>query len=187
VLAHEWALRELTRNLLHNAIKHTPPGGRLAVRLVADVRSAALTVADSGPGIGAEQRQRLFQPFAAAGAAQWLGPGAGDLPRNRDQPARQHRTQQPPARRPHRRPGRRGAPAPAHPHEHEDTDTRTRLDKWLWAARFYKTRALAAGEIGHGRVSVNGQVAKASRELRVGDRVVMRQAGLERTVDRCSA
>jgi two-component system sensor histidine kinase TctE len=37
------------------------------VRLVADVRSAALTVADSGPGIGAEQRQRLFQPFAAAG------------------------------------------------------------------------------------------------------------------------
>jgi two-component system sensor histidine kinase TctE len=67
VQAHEWALRELTRNLLHNAIKHTPPGGRLAVRLVADVRSAALTVADSGPGISADQRQRLFQPFAAAG------------------------------------------------------------------------------------------------------------------------
>ena len=61
-------------------------------------------------------------------------------------------------------------------------DTRTRLDKWLWAARFYKTRALAAGEIGHGRISVNGQVAKASRELRVGDHVAMRQAGLERTV-----
>ena len=65
----------------------------------------------------------------------------------------------------------------------EDTDTRTRLDKWLWAARFFKTRALAAGEIGHGRVSVNGQVAKASRDLKVGDQVAMRQAGLERTVD----
>ncbi len=65
----------------------------------------------------------------------------------------------------------------------EDTDTRTRLDKWLWAARFFKTRALAAGEIGHGRISVNGQVAKASRELKVGDRVAMRQAGLERVVE----
>ena len=65
----------------------------------------------------------------------------------------------------------------------QDTDTRTRLDKWLWAARFFKTRALAADEIGHGRVSVNGQVAKASRELKVGDRVAMRQAGLERAVD----
>ena len=39
-------------------------------------------------------------------------------------------------------------------------DTRIRLDKWLWAARFYKTRALAAEEIGRGRVSVNGQLAK---------------------------
>ena len=65
----------------------------------------------------------------------------------------------------------------------EDTDTRTRLDKWLWAARFFKTRALAADEIGHGRVSVNGQVAKASRDLKVGDQVAMRQTGLERTVD----
>jgi two-component system, OmpR family, sensor histidine kinase TctE len=65
VRAHEWALRELTRNLLHNAIKHTPPEGRLSIRLVADLRTAALTVADSGPGIPPEQRQRLFQPFAA--------------------------------------------------------------------------------------------------------------------------
>jgi ribosome-associated heat shock protein Hsp15 len=58
-----------------------------------------------------------------------------------------------------------------------------RLDKWLWVARFYKTRGLAVDDIGKGRVSVNGQVAKASRELKVGDRVAMRQAGLERTVD----
>ena len=44
-----------------------------------------------------------------------------------------------------------------------------RLDKWLWAARFYKTRALAAEDIAKGRVSVNEQVAKASRELHEGD------------------
>jgi len=62
-------------------------------------------------------------------------------------------------------------------------DTRVRLDKWLWAARFYKTRALAAEEIGRGRVSVNGQPAKASRELRPGDRIVLRQGPVERTVD----
>ena len=41
---------------------------------------------------------------------------------------------------------------------------RFRLDKWLWAARFYKTRALAAEDIAKGRLSVNDQVAKAGRE-----------------------
>jgi len=62
-------------------------------------------------------------------------------------------------------------------------DIRVRLDKWLWAARFYKTRALAAEEIGRGRISVNGQPAKASRELKVGDRIVLRQGPVERTTD----
>ena len=57
-----------------------------------------------------------------------------------------------------------------------------RLDKWLWAARFYKTRSLATDEIGKGRVNVNGQVAKASRELRVTDTVAMRQGPVQRTV-----
>jgi len=57
-----------------------------------------------------------------------------------------------------------------------------RLDKWLWAARFYKTRALAAEDIVKGRVSVNEQVAKASRELREGDSVELRQAGSARVV-----
>jgi len=52
-----------------------------------------------------------------------------------------------------------------------------RLDKWLWAARFYKTRALAAEDIGKGRVAINGQLAKASRELREGDLLELRQAG----------
>jgi ribosome-associated heat shock protein Hsp15 len=58
-----------------------------------------------------------------------------------------------------------------------------RLDKWLWAARFYKTRALAAEEIGRGRVEVNGQLAKSSRAMRVGDRVRLRQGTVERIVD----
>lgn len=58
----------------------------------------------------------------------------------------------------------------------------SRVDKWLWAARFYKTRGLAAADIGKGRVSVNGQVAKASRELHAGDSVEVRQTGLVRKV-----
>ncbi|WP_235513707.1 RNA-binding S4 domain-containing protein [Aquabacterium parvum] len=59
---------------------------------------------------------------------------------------------------------------------------RLRLDKWLWAARFFKTRGLAADEIDKGRLQVNGQVAKASRELRAGDVVGIRQGHVERTV-----
>jgi ribosome-associated heat shock protein Hsp15 len=58
-----------------------------------------------------------------------------------------------------------------------------RLDKWLWAARFYKTRSLATEEIGKGRVSVNGQPAKPARELRIGDRLELRQPGSTRTLD----
>ncbi len=64
VQAHEWALRELSRNLLHNAIKNTPVGSRLAVSLVTDGHTAALTVSDDGPGISIALRERLFQPFA---------------------------------------------------------------------------------------------------------------------------
>lgn len=59
---------------------------------------------------------------------------------------------------------------------------RLRLDKWLWAARFHKTRSLAADDIDKGRVQVNGQVAKASRELKAGDTVDIRQASLTRSV-----
>jgi ribosome-associated heat shock protein Hsp15 len=47
--------------------------------------------------------------------------------------------------------------------------TRVRMDKWLWAARFFKTRALAARACELGRIESNGQQAKASREVRVGD------------------
>jgi len=59
---------------------------------------------------------------------------------------------------------------------------RMRIDKWLWAARFYKTRSLAAEEIGKNRVQVNGDVAKASREIKVGDMVALRQGAAQRTV-----
>lgn len=57
-----------------------------------------------------------------------------------------------------------------------------RIDKWLWAARFYKTRSLASDEIAKGRVMVNGQVAKASREVRLSDRIEIRQGPVHRTM-----
>lgn len=60
--------------------------------------------------------------------------------------------------------------------------TSLRLDKWLWAARFYRTRAIAVDEIGKGRVTVNAQAVKASREVRVGDVVRLRQGAVEREV-----
>ncbi len=58
-----------------------------------------------------------------------------------------------------------------------------RLDKWLWAARFFKTRSLAADEIDKGRVKVNGQAAKASREVKLGDRIEFRSGRDTRTVN----
>lgn len=63
------------------------------------------------------------------------------------------------------------------------TPTETmRLDKWLWCARFYKTRGLATEEIGKGRVTVNGQAAKPARDVRPGDTVALRQGPVARTV-----
>ena len=59
---------------------------------------------------------------------------------------------------------------------------RLRIDKWLWAARFFKTRSLAAEEIGKHRVQVNGEIAKASREVKPGDMVAVRQGAVTRTV-----
>ena len=65
VRAHRWMLQELARNLLHNAIRHSPRGAALAVRVGAEGDAAVLEVSDAGPGISAELRQRLFAPFAA--------------------------------------------------------------------------------------------------------------------------
>ncbi|WP_296912700.1 sensor histidine kinase [Polaromonas sp.] len=75
IRSHQWMLGELARNLLHNAIKHTPTGSALAVRIVADVRYAALTISDSGPGISAELAARLYQPFSAGNVQQGSGLG----------------------------------------------------------------------------------------------------------------
>jgi len=60
--------------------------------------------------------------------------------------------------------------------------TGLRLDKWLWAARFFKTRSLAVEEIGKGRVLINGQAAKASRDMKLGDLLRLRQGLVEREV-----
>lgn len=49
-----------------------------------------------------------------------------------------------------------------------------RLDKWLWAARFFKTRSLATDQVGLGRVRVNGDAAKPAKLVRPGDRIALR-------------
>lgn len=62
------------------------------------------------------------------------------------------------------------------------SDSSMRLDKWLWAARFYKTRALAVEEILKGRVQVNGQPCKPARDIRCGDTIALRQGQMPRTI-----
>lgn len=57
-----------------------------------------------------------------------------------------------------------------------------RVDKWLWAARFYKTRSLATDDIHKGRVRVNGNEVKPARDVKPGDTVAMRHGSLTRTV-----
>lgn len=52
---------------------------------------------------------------------------------------------------------------------------KVRLDKWLWAARFFKTRSLAIKAIKGGKISVNGQHVKPGRELSIGDQLTIRQ------------
>ena len=54
---------------------------------------------------------------------------------------------------------------------------RMRLDKWLWAARFFKTRSLATDAADQGRINVNGLPAKPARDLRPGDMIELRLAG----------
>jgi len=57
-----------------------------------------------------------------------------------------------------------------------------RIDKWLWAARFYKTRSLASEAIKGGKVHVNGNRTKPSREVELGDTLILRQGFDEKTV-----
>jgi ribosome-associated heat shock protein Hsp15 len=58
-----------------------------------------------------------------------------------------------------------------------------RLDKWLWAARFYKTRSLAAEQIDAGRVEVNGERAKRSRQITIGDKLRIRKPPFEQLIE----
>ena len=67
-------------------------------------------------------------------------------------------------------------------HRTDDLMDRLRIDKWLWAARFYKTRSLAAEELDKGRVRVNDIEAKPSREVKVGDTLTLRQGPVTRTL-----
>lgn len=58
----------------------------------------------------------------------------------------------------------------------------TRLDKWLWAARFYKTRAIAKQMIDGGKVFYNGQRSKSGKAVAIGDRITIRQGFEEKQV-----
>ena len=57
-----------------------------------------------------------------------------------------------------------------------------RIDKWLWAARFYKTRSLAAQELDKGRVQLNGHAVKPAHEIKPGDKLMLRQGTVLREV-----
>ena len=61
--------------------------------------------------------------------------------------------------------------------------TRLRIDKWLWATRFFKTRSLASKACDLGRIEANGQPCKASREVRVGDMLKVKNDGGEFLVE----
>jgi two-component system sensor histidine kinase TctE len=75
VFAHAWILREMTRNLLDNAIRYCPTGGSLRIGLCQKGTHAELRISDSGPGMDATQRSRLFQPFATERPASGSGLG----------------------------------------------------------------------------------------------------------------
>ncbi|GAA5236848.1 RNA-binding S4 domain-containing protein [Verticiella sediminum] len=61
-------------------------------------------------------------------------------------------------------------------------EDKLRVDKWLWAARFFKTRSLAVEAINKGRVHVNGQQAKPARDVGAGDLIDVRRGDLDMTV-----
>ena len=60
---------------------------------------------------------------------------------------------------------------------------RVRIDKWLWAARFYKTRSLAAQAVGGGKVKLNGERVKPGKEVKVGDEIELRSGELHWLVE----
>jgi two-component system sensor histidine kinase TctE len=75
VVADPWMLRELTRNVLHNAIVHVPRGGTLRVTVATEADSAVLKISDSGPGIAPQLQDHLFQPFTPGDPQRGTGLG----------------------------------------------------------------------------------------------------------------
>lgn len=67
--------------------------------------------------------------------------------------------------------------------KHDNDDNAVRLDKWLWAARFYKTRSIAKAMIEGGKVHYNGQRAKTSKLVEVGAVIKLRQGNDEKEVE----
>ena len=75
VLAPDWMLRELTRNLLSNAIRHSPQEGRLKLDLRPHGETVKFSLRDEGPGLSEDLQRRLFQPFATGDTRQGSGLG----------------------------------------------------------------------------------------------------------------
>jgi two-component system sensor histidine kinase TctE len=75
VEGRHWMAAEMVSNLLHNAIRHTPPESRLGIRVAPLAEGALLCVWDSGPGIPDQQEMRVFEPFAAAHSSKGGGLG----------------------------------------------------------------------------------------------------------------
>ena len=75
VLAPDWMLRELTRNLLSNAIRHSPQEGRLKLDLRPHAETVRFSLRDEGPGLSEDLQNRLFQPFATGDTRQGSGLG----------------------------------------------------------------------------------------------------------------
>jgi ribosome-associated heat shock protein Hsp15 len=65
----------------------------------------------------------------------------------------------------------------------DDATERTRLDRWLWAARFFKTRSLAADAVTSGRVLLNGERTKPAKALRIGGKLRIRISPFEYEID----
>jgi len=63
-----------------------------------------------------------------------------------------------------------------------EADIKVRIDKWLWAVRIFKTRSLATDACRNGKISINGQLVKASREVKPEDEISIRQQQMTKTV-----
>ena len=87
-------LEQVLRNLLENAIQYAPAGSTVEIRAWEQSGAAQLSVSDAGPGIARDQRERVFERFSREDKARsrigWRGTGAGDLPRDRVRPRREH-------------------------------------------------------------------------------------------------